>query len=51
MWTKVIKNDVKGSVGMPLTVQVVSYAWDDELAVGVMKSLEEEVKFNKYPEI
>lgn len=51
MWTKAIKKDVQGSVGMPLSVQIVGYIWEDETCLGVMKALDDQVKFNKYPHI
>ena len=50
MITKSIRNDIIQSRGMPLTVQVISQLWDDEIALGVMKALDEEVKFNHVPE-
>lgn len=38
---------MKNSVGMPLGVQVVASAWEDEKCLAVMKILDEEVGFRK----
>ena len=43
--TKKIREDIKGSVGMPISVQVIGYPWDDEIALGVMKAIETKVNF------
>ena len=51
MWTSYIKEDLKGSVGMPMCVQVVSYFGDDEICLGLMKTIEDKIKFNKLPNI
>ena len=48
-FTRVIKEDVKESKGMPLSVQVVGMKWDDELALGVMKVIEDAFKFQLLP--
>jgi Asp-tRNA(Asn)/Glu-tRNA(Gln) amidotransferase A subunit family amidase len=46
-----MSKDVKGSVGMPIGVQIVGHKWEDEICLGVMKALDEQVKFNEYPQI
>jgi len=51
MWTSYIKEDLKGSVGMPMCVQVVSFYGDDEICLGLMKVIEEKIKFNKFPNV
>lgn len=40
-WTRVIQQDMATAHGMPVGVQVVSRMWEDEVALGVMKSIEE----------
>ena len=42
--SKVIRRDIKGSVGMPLSVQVVGERWKDELVLGVMNVIEDAFK-------
>ena len=37
--TSVIREDLLGSAGMPLSVQVVGRPWMDEAVLGVMKTL------------
>ena len=49
--TKAIRDDIKGSVGMPIAVQVISYAFQDEVALGVMKAIDEKVRFRSYAPI
>lgn len=51
LWTSSIKQDIKGSVGMPIGVQVVSYIWEDETCLGVMKAIDDYVKFDKHPSL
>jgi Asp-tRNA(Asn)/Glu-tRNA(Gln) amidotransferase A subunit family amidase len=46
-WTKSIRKDIKGSVGMPVGVQVVSYQWEDETCLGVMKALDDKINYRK----
>ena len=46
-WTRKMKEDVKGSEGMPIGVQVVSWPFEDEVALGVMKVIDEEVGYKK----
>ena len=41
MITKNIKNDIKGSKGMPITVQVVGLPWEEETVLGVMKAIDD----------
>jgi len=38
-WTEDIRQDMVGSVNMPLTVSIVAQPWEDEIALGVMKAL------------
>lgn len=35
-WTELLKETAKGSTGMPIGVQVISHAYQDEKALGVM---------------
>ena len=37
--TSVIREDMLGSAGMPLSVQVLGRPWMDEAVLGVMKAL------------
>ena len=50
-WTKTIRSDIQGSVGLPLSVTIVSQPYQDEIAVGIMKVLEEEVGFTMDPNL
>lgn len=34
-----------GSAGMPLSVQVIGYSYQDEVVLGVMKAIDEKVAF------
>lgn len=43
MWTKGIKEDLATANGLPVGVQVISRKWDDEVALGVMKAIDESV--------
>ncbi len=45
--TTKLNETVKGSVGMPVGIQVVGLPFEDEKVLGLMKSLEKEVKFYK----
>jgi hypothetical protein len=38
-----------GSTGLPIVVQVVSMLYEDEICLGVMKAIDDSVKFNEYP--
>ena len=49
--TKAIKDDIKDSKDMPVCVQVVSYIFEDEIALGVMKAIDDKIKFNFVPKI
>lgn len=51
LWTSAIKKDIKGSVGMPVGVQVVSYIFEDETCLGIMKALDDYIKFDQVPQI
>ena len=44
MWTRALQKDIVTSAGMPVGVQVISRKWDDEIALAVMKVIDEEVK-------
>ena len=44
MITSQIKDDIKGSRGMPVSVSVVGLPWEDEIVLGVMKSLSEQIQ-------
>ena len=41
MVTEVLHSDTKGSADMPVCLQLVGYAFDDEKVLGIMKVLEE----------
>ena len=40
LWTKVLADSAKGSAGMPISVQVVAHAFEDEKALAVMQAIE-----------
>ncbi len=48
-WTKVLQKDIEGSAGMPLGVSIVALPWEDEIALGVMKAIDDQVAFVKRP--
>jgi len=49
--TTKIRNTNKGSVGMPIGVQVVTRQWKDEECLAVMKLIDNEVRFRKRPNL
>jgi len=40
-WTEMLHQDAKGSVGMPISLQVTGYAYEDEKVCAIMKMLAE----------
>ena len=50
-WTKVTREDIKGSANLPLSVTIVARPWEDEIVCGVMKALDDQVKFRMDPPI
>jgi len=42
--TRLYKDDMKGSSGMPLCIQVAAPKWKDEVALALMKAIEEGFK-------
>ncbi|CDW87889.1 amidase family protein [Stylonychia lemnae] len=50
MITMNIKKDMKGTVGLPVTIQVVGQLWEDETVLGVMKAIDKTIKFRKRPQ-
>ena len=44
-WTRVIDDDCKNSVGMPINLQVVGFLHRDEHVLGIMKVLEKEIGY------
>jgi fatty acid amide hydrolase len=40
IWTREIRRDLESAGGMPVGVQVIARKWEDEVALGVMKALE-----------
>ena len=44
-WTKAIQEDLKGSTGLPVSIQVVSYNFEDEKVLGLMSKLEKKIDF------
>jgi len=49
--TKKCQEAIKGSVGMPVNVQVMSLPWEDEKCLAVMKAIESKVQFNELPSL
>ena len=39
-WTKLMQRTVKGSEGMPVGVQVIAHAHEDEKALAIMQALD-----------
>jgi Asp-tRNA(Asn)/Glu-tRNA(Gln) amidotransferase A subunit family amidase len=50
-WSRIIRRDIKGSVGMPISVTIVAQPYEDEVAIGVMQRLDEEVAFHMSPKL
>ncbi|TNV80973.1 hypothetical protein FGO68_gene10665 [Halteria grandinella] len=46
-WTKIIRKDMVGTVGMPISVSIVAQPWQDEIIVGIMKALDDKIKYKK----
>ena len=45
MWSRAISKEVSEmTLGMPVGVQVVSSKWEDEIALGVMKAIDRQLK-------
>lgn len=45
-----MRESMKGSQGLPVNVQVMSYPYHEEVCLKLMKDIEDEVRFNqKYP--
>lgn len=42
-WTKLLKQTAEGSAGMPISLQVVAHAYEDEKALAVMQSLDKQI--------
>lgn len=50
-WTGCLNKDAKGSEGMPICVQVIGHAFEDEKVLGVMQAIENKIKYRcKVPE-
>ena len=50
-FSKLTKKSLKGSVGLPLGVQLSCLPFKEELCLNVMKQLEDLINFHEYPEI
>ena len=50
-WSRIIRRDIRGSVGMPISVTIVAQPYEDEVAIGVMQRLDEEVAFRMSPKL
>lgn len=50
-WTKIVRKDIQGSEGMPTSVTVVAQPWNDEIIIGIMQAIDQQVKFNVHPAI
>jgi len=44
-WTKLLNQTAEGSEGMPVSVQIIAHAFEDEKALAVMQSLDKQIKF------
>lgn len=51
LWTNLVREDLKGSAGMPIGVSVVALPFEDEIALGVMKAIEKGCNFLKSPNL
>lgn len=43
IWTRAIQRDISTAAGLPVGIQVVARKWDDEVALGLMKVIDEGV--------
>ena len=50
-WSRTIRDDMEGSTGMPVGVQVVGLSHQDEAVLGVMKALDNGIGFKKYAQM
>jgi Asp-tRNA(Asn)/Glu-tRNA(Gln) amidotransferase A subunit family amidase len=50
-WTRKIKDDIEGTVGLPLSVTIAALPYQDEIAIGIMENLEKELAFRMKPSI
>ena len=49
-WTKALQEDSQGSTGMPVSIQVIGYSFEDEKVLGIMKQLEKKIGYrNEIP--
>lgn len=48
--SKILDTDMKSARGMPVSVQVVSTPYKDEVVLGIMKLIELEFDFHKHPD-
>jgi Asp-tRNA(Asn)/Glu-tRNA(Gln) amidotransferase A subunit family amidase len=44
-WTRVLHQDAKDSAGMPICIQLIGYAFEDEKLLGLMKVLADKVDY------
>jgi fatty acid amide hydrolase len=42
---------MKGSIGLPVGVQVMTLPWEDEKCLAIMKTLEDQIKFHQFPNL
>jgi fatty acid amide hydrolase len=47
-FTEIIKKTYSGAAGLPLAVQVIARPYEDEVALGVMKQVEDIFKWHRY---
>lgn len=44
-WTNLLNSECQGSVGMPVSVQVIGYNYEDEKLLGIMKQIETQIGY------
>ena len=44
-WTKVLNDDCQDSEGMPICLQIIGYAFEDEKVLGIMKLLSDKIQY------
>ena len=44
-WTTLLKSNCEGSANLPISIQVIGYAYEDEKVLGIMKQLENKIGY------
>jgi len=44
-WTSLLQSNCEGSAGLPVSVQVIGYSYEDEKLLGIMKQIESQIGY------